>query len=60
MRLEFSHFSVNSLKHLCVEAKLIAKVLTDQAFVVARLCRDDIDTCSIKTMLGKDRFCCIQ
>src|SRR6266536_4165440 len=58
--LELTHVPVDALVHLRIEAELIAKVLTDQAFVVARFCRDGIDTRPIKTVLGKDRFCCVE
>src|SRR6266496_5222563 len=59
-RLELTHVPVDALVHLRIEAELIAKVLTDQAFVVARGLRDGIETRTIEPVLGKDRLCRIE
>src|SRR5258708_3118271 len=56
----FRYFSGSTLDPLRVEAELIAKVLKEQAFVVARFLRDGIDACAIETVFREDHFCRVE
>src|SRR5438105_40792 len=51
---------VDSLVHLRIKAKLITKVLKEQAFVVARSRGDGIDTCAIEPVFREYLFCCVK
>src|SRR5947209_3411097 len=55
--LQFSQFPISAPGHCFIEAKLITKVLEEQAFVVTRRFGNSIHSCPIETMLCKDSFC---
>jgi len=60
VRQECIQFAISTLEYLYLEAKLIAKVLTDQAFVVVCDLRDGIDSRSPEAVLSEDGFGCIE
>src|SRR5260370_21645563 len=57
---ECIQFAISTLEYLYIKAKLIAKVLTDQAFVVVCDLRNGIDSRSPEAVLSKDGFGCIE
>ena len=59
-RLELGEVPVSTLVHCRIETELIAKVLKEQAFVIARRFRDGIDARTVEPVLREDLFCRIQ
>src|SRR5262245_25755566 len=54
------HFVVSFPQYSGIEAELVAKILKDQALVVARCGCDDIDRDTIESIRCKRCLCCIE